>query len=107
MCFLFCRLARWQLGRYSTRVASHVTQRAILTADGNGTQPPPHTDAIWPAAFDYIIFNLNMAEAGAGPSAGVSVVGEVWTSDIATGRCVIRSTTRDRADAGGYWTFSW
>jgi hypothetical protein len=54
-----------------------------LTADDNGTQPPPHTDAIWPAAFDYIVFNLNMAEAGAGPSAGVSVVGEVWTSDDA------------------------
>ena len=70
-----------------------------LTADGNGTQPPPHTDAIWPAAFDYIITNLNMAEAGAGPSAGVSVVGEVWTSDdaFANGKVVTENLSYDAA----------
>jgi len=44
-------------------------------------------------AFDYAIRNLNMVEAGAGASAGVSVVGEQWTTDdaFANGKVVTAS----------------
>jgi len=79
--------------------ASDPSFHVNLTADDNGTQPPPYTDAIWPAAFDYIITNLSMAEAGLGPSAGVSVVGEVWTSDdaFANGKVVTVNLPYDAA----------